>query len=284
MSAQIMDGAVVAETVKAEVRERVAALADRGKEVGLATVLVGEDPASQVYVRNKRRLAGEVGIRSMHHEMPAETTQQELDGLLRALNGDPDVDAILVQFPLPDHLDETRVMRGIDPDKDADGLHPRNLGLLVAGEPFLVPCTPAGVLRILRHYHVPTSGREAVVVGRSVLVGRPLALLLGAKGVDATVTAAHSKTPRLEDITRRADILAVAVGVPHLVTAAHIKEGAVVVDVGISREEGHLVGDVDFDSVSGVAAALTPVPGGVGPMTVANLMANAVTAAERRVR
>lgn len=280
----LLNGKTVAAALTEEVMRRVEALAERGKDVVLATVLVGEDPASQVYVRNKRRLAAQVGIQSVHHELSAATSRGELLGLLRGLNDDADVDAILVQLPLPEHIDENEVLTSVDPDKDADGIHPRNLGLLVAGEPFLVPNTPAGVLRILRHYEIPTEGRRAVVVGRSVLVGRPLALLLGSKGVDATVTTAHTKTPDLAGVTRQADILAVAVGVPRLIGPEHVQEGAVVIDVGISREDQEITGDVDFDAVSEVASAITPVPGGVGPMTVANLMANTVAAAERRVR
>ncbi|MFQ5967664.1 MAG: bifunctional 5,10-methylenetetrahydrofolate dehydrogenase/5,10-methenyltetrahydrofolate cyclohydrolase [Acidimicrobiia bacterium] len=284
MTAVLLNGKTVAAALTEEVMRRVEALAERGKDVVLATVLVGEDPASQVYVRNKRRLAAQVGIQSVHHELSAATSRGELLGLLRGLNDDADVDAILVQLPLPEHIDENEVLTSVDPDKDADGIHPRNLGLLVAGEPFLVPNTPAGVLRILRHYEIPTEGRRAVVVGRSVLVGRPLALLLGSKGVDATVTTAHTKTPDLAGVTRQADILAVAVGVPRLIGPEHVQEGAVVIDVGISREDQEITGDVDFDAVSEVASAITPVPGGVGPMTVANLMANTVAAAERRVR
>ena len=205
-------------------------------------------------------------------------------GLIRALNADPDIDAILVQLPLPPQIDAEDVLTSLDPDKDADGLHPRNLGLLVAGEPFIVPNTPAGILRILEFYEIPVAGRHAVIVGRSVLVGRPLAMLLGLKGVDATVTTAHSRTPNLPDLTKQADLLVAAVGVPGLIGAEHVREGAVVIDVGISREGDVIRGDVDFDAVSEIASAVTPVPGGVGPMTVANLMANTVAAAERRVR
>ncbi len=284
MKALRLAGKPVAEALRNEVRQRVRALSDRGKEVALATILVGEDPASEVYVGNKRKLAAEVGIRSIHHDLPASTPRAELLRLVGALNEDGDVDAILVQFPLPGHLDPHEVMRAVAPDKDADGLHPRNLGLLVAGDPFLVPCTPAGVIRILRHYDISVVGRRVVVVGRSMLVGRPLALMLSARGVDATVTTAHTKTHELASVTREAEILAVAVGVPRLIGPEHVSRGAVVIDVGVSREEGHLVGDVDFEAVSSIASAITPVPGGVGPMTVASLMANTVTAAERRAR
>lgn len=284
MTALVLDGRKVAAAVTDEVRQRVRSLTDRGRQVALATVIVGDDPPSQIYVRNKRRLASEVGIRSIDHDLPESTSTEELLDLVGVLNGDHGVDAFLVQLPLPDHVDSQQVLDAIDPDKDADGLHPRNLGLLVASHPYLVPCTPAGVLRILRYYDLPTEGKHAVVVGRSVLVGRPLALLLGSRGVDATVTVAHTKTEDLGAVTRQADILAVAVGVPHLIGSEHVRPGAVVIDVGISREDGRLTGDVRFDEVAEVASAITPVPGGVGPMTVANLMANTVTAAERRTR
>ena len=276
----MLSGHEVAEAVKAEVSERVGRLASKSRQVGLATVLVGDDPASHSYVRNKRKTASTLGINSIHHQLKRNTSQDELFELIDRLNSDDSVDAILVQFPLPDHLDEFSVQRRIDPGKDADGLHPRNLGLIVSNQPFLVPCTPQGVIRILEHYGIETAGRRAVVVGRSLLVGRPLALLMSAKGVDATVTTAHSRTLDLASVTREADIVAAAVGVPHLITAAHIKPGAVVVDVGITRDEGRLKGDVDFEAVAEVAAAVTPVPGGVGPMTVAMLMRNAVISAE----
>lgn len=280
MSAQILDGKEVAAAVREEVAERVAALNSKGKVPGLATVLVGDDPASHVYVRNKRRLAEKVGIRSIHHELPAETSQQEVEELVGALNADPSVDAILVQLPLPGDLDGKRATALIDPAKDADGLHPYNLGLLTLERAALVPCTPQGVMRILAHYEIETAGKSAVVIGRSFLVGRPLALLLSAKGTDATVTVAHSRTPDLPAVARQADILVAAVGAPKLIGADAVKPGATVIDVGINRTEEGLVGDVDFESARAVAGAITPVPGGVGPMTVAMLMRNTVTAAE----
>lgn len=281
MSALILNGKEVAAAVRAEVAEQVAALP---KEVGLATVLVGEDPASQVYVRSKRRTAEKVGITSIHHQVPADVGQEELEGLIRDLNEDDAVDGILVQLPLPGHLDEQRVTTLIDPGKDVDGLHPYNLGLLTLGRPGLVPCTPRGVMRILEHYGIETSGAKAVVVGRSMLVGRPLALLLGLKGTDATVTMAHSRTRNLTEVTREADILVAAIGRPKMFGADAVKPGATVIDVGINRTDEGLVGDVDFEAVAEVAGAITPVPGGVGPMTVAMLMSNTLIAASKHLR
>ena len=280
MSATLLDGKVVASTVKAEVAVGVKKL---GRSPGLATVLVGEDPASQVYVRGKRRDAEEVGMVSLHHPLPASISQKELEGLIHSLNEDPAVDGILVQLPLPGDLDGESAVRAIDPSKDADGLHPFNLGLLVLDQPGPRPCTPSGVMRILDHYKISVAGARAVVVGRSFLVGRPLALMLSSRGVDATVTVAHSRTRNLVDVTRQADIVVAAVGVPRMITAAHVKEGATVIDVGINRlDDDRLVGDVDFDGVEKVAGAITPVPGGVGPMTRAMLLVNTLAAAERR--
>lgn len=284
MTARILDGKAVASVVKAEASRRVAALAARGREPGLATVLVGDDPASHIYVRSKRKDAAEVGIRSFHHELPSDATQEQVARLVARLNADPAVDGILVQLPLPAALDSEAITESINPAKDADGLHPFNLGLLLLGRPGPRPCTPSGVMRILEHYEVPIRGRRAVVVGRSFLVGRPLALMLGARGVDATVTVAHSRTEDLGEITTQADILVVAAGVRGLVTAAHVRPGATVVDVGINRTPEGVVGDVDFAAVAEVAGAVTPVPGGVGPMTRAMLMLNTVAAAERAMR
>jgi len=272
----------VAATVRKEVAERVSALAARGVSVGLATVLVGEDEPSQIYVRHKRRDAEEVGMRSVHVDLPATASQAEVEALVRELNADPSIDGILVQLPLPMGLDSEAVTESIDPGKDVDGLHPYNLGLLVLNRTGLRPCTPSGVMRILDHYDLPTSGRRAVVVGRSFLVGRPLALMLSAKGADATVALAHSRTEDLAVVTREADILVAAVGVASLIGARHVKPGAVVVDVGINRSDEGLVGDVDFEAVREIAGAVTPVPGGVGPMTRAMLLSNTVWAAERR--
>ncbi len=278
MTALVLDGKAVAAAVREEVAARVQEL---GFTPGLATVLVGDDPASHVYVRNKRRAAEQVGIRSFHHELASDTSQRDLEALIHQLNADPHVHGILLQLPLPAGLDAQAVTEQIDPRKDADGLHPANLGRLVLDRPGLRPCTPSGVLRILEHYGIAPAGKRAVIVGRSFLVGRPLALMMSARGVDATVTVAHSRTPDLAAVTAQADILVAAAGVPRLIGAAHVKPGAAVVDVGINRTEDGLVGDVDFDAVAEVASAITPVPGGVGPMTVAMLLANTLAAAER---
>jgi methylenetetrahydrofolate dehydrogenase (NADP+)/methenyltetrahydrofolate cyclohydrolase len=280
MSAIILDGKLVAAAVKAEVAVGVKKL---GRSPGLATVLVGEDPASQVYVRGKRRDAEEVGMVSIHHHLPASISQTEIETLIFSLNHDPAVDGILVQLPLPGDLDGESAVRAIDPSKDADGLHPFNLGLLVLDQPGPRPCTPSGVMRILDHYGISVAGAKTVVVGRSFLVGRPLALMLSSRGTDATVTVAHSRTRNLAEVTRQADIVVAAVGVPLMITAAHVKPGATVIDVGINRlDDDRLVGDVDFDGVEKVAAAITPVPGGVGPMTRAMLLVNTLNAASQR--
>lgn len=280
MTATLLDGKLVAAAVKAEVALGVKKLA---RSPGLATVLVGEDPASQVYVRGKRRDAEEVGMVSIHHHLPASISQTELEALIDSLNNDPAVDGILVQLPLPGDLDGESAVRAINPSKDADGLHPFNLGLLVLDQPGPRPCTPSGVIRILDHYAIPVAGASAVVVGRSFLVGRPLALMLASRGMDATVTVAHSRTRNLAEVTREADIVIAAVGVPRMITAAHVKPGATVIDVGINRlDDDRLVGDVDFDGVEKVAAAITPVPGGVGPMTRAMLLVNTLNAASQR--
>jgi methylenetetrahydrofolate dehydrogenase (NADP+)/methenyltetrahydrofolate cyclohydrolase len=280
MSATLLDGKLVAAAVKAEVAVGVKKL---GRSPGLATVLVGDDPASQVYVRGKRRDAEEVGMVSIHHHLPASISQTEIETLIFSLNHDPAVDGILVQLPLPGDLDGESAVRAIDPSKDADGLHPFNLGLLVLDQPGPRPCTPSGVMRILSHYGISVAGAKTVVVGRSFLVGRPLALMLSSRGTDATVTVAHSRTRNLAEVTRQADIVVAAVGVPRMITAAHVKPGATVIDVGINRlDDDRLVGDVDFDGVEKVAAAITPVPGGVGPMTRAMLLVNTLNAASQR--
>ncbi len=281
MTAQILSGREVADVVRAEVAARVSALADRGRTVGLATLLVGGDPASQIYVRNKHRAARDAGMLSFDRTLPADATQADVEAVIGELNASTEVDGIIVQLPLPHGLDGNRAVETVDPAKDADGLHPHNLGLLVLDRPGPRPATPSGIMRILGHYGVATQGRRAVVVGRSFLVGRPMAMLLGAKGTDATVVQAHSRTPQLSSVTREADILVVAVGSPRLIGPAAVKPGATVIDVGTNRTEDGLVGDVDFDGVVEVAGAITPVPGGVGPMTIASLLANTVTAAER---
>ena len=281
MSASILDGKESARKVKSEVS---AAVDDLDYQPGLATVLVGDDPASHTYVRGKRSDAAEVGIQSFHHELPADIGQDELEGVISGLNEDDAVDGILVQLPLPEGLDSERIVSSIDPAKDVDGLHPHNLGLLLLGRPGLRPCTPSGIMRMLEDNGVGVSGKTAVVIGRSFLVGRPLALMLATKGIDATVTMAHSRTPHLVEVSRRADILVAAIGVPRMVTAEYVKPGAAVIDVGISRVEGGLAGDVDFESVREVAGSITPVPGGVGPMTRAMLLVNTLEAARNRRR
>ncbi len=278
----LLNGRAVASAVMEEVAADVAALAEVGYVPGLATVLAGDDPASHTYVRAKRRDAARVGIRSIHHQLD-DPSQAELENLVMSLSADPQVDGILVQLPLPKELDEGEVVGCIDPRKDVDGLHPENLGRLVSELPGPRPCTPAGVMRILDHYDIPVAGQRAVVIGRSFLVGKPLALLMSTRGCDATVTIAHSRTADLESLTREADILVAAVGRAEMVKASWVKPGVVVIDVGINRTPAGLVGDVDFVEVAEVASAITPVPGGVGPMTRAMLMSNTVSAARGNI-
>jgi methylenetetrahydrofolate dehydrogenase (NADP+) / methenyltetrahydrofolate cyclohydrolase len=276
---RVLDGREVAALVKDEVAKAVAEL---DYQPGLATVLVGDDPASHTYVKGKRRDAEQVGIRSVHHELPAATAQSELLELVNTLNQDDEVDGILVQLPLPGDLDGETTVEAIDPKKDVDGLHPFNLGLLMLGRPGLRPCTPSGVMRIFDHYGIETTGARAVIVGRSFLVGRPLAMMLSERGADSTVSVAHSRTKDLAAVTREADILIAAAGSPRLIGADHVKPGATVIDVGVNRTDEGLVGDVDFDAVADIAGAITPVPGGVGPMTRAMLLVNTLSAAESR--
>jgi len=284
LSATILSGTETATVVIAEIADRVAALGGAGKGVGLATVLVGDDSASQLYVRNKHRAAEAAGMVSVDRNLPASASQADVEGLISELNADDTVDGMILQLPLPDGLDGESAVEVIDPGKDADGLHPFNLGLLVQGRPGPLPATPGGIMRILDRYDIGTAGQTAVVVGRSFLVGRPMALLLSLKGTDATVIQAHSRTPDLAAVCRQGDILVAAVGRAGMIDAEFVKPGATVIDVGINRNDERLVGDVDFDSVVGVAGALTPVPGGVGPMTIASLLANTVTLAEARSR
>ncbi|HXR29584.1 MAG TPA: bifunctional methylenetetrahydrofolate dehydrogenase/methenyltetrahydrofolate cyclohydrolase FolD [Solirubrobacterales bacterium] len=277
-----MDGKAVAAAVRERVADEVATFeVERGRTPVLVTVIVGDDPASKVYVGGKHRACEEVGIRSRHHDLPAEASEAELLELVGELNGDPDVDGILVQLPVPDRIDPDRIVAAIDPAKDVDGLTPVNAGLLAHGMSGLVSCTPAGVMELLRHEGIELEGTEAVVVGRSKLVGVPVARLLLA--ANATVTSCHSRTRDLPAVCRRADVLVAAVGVPRLLGADAVKPGAVVIDVGVNRTEDGLVGDVDYEAASEVAAAITPVPGGVGPMTIAMLLVNTLAAARARV-
>jgi len=284
MAAQIIDGKAIAKKVREEVTGRAKACTEtHGRQPGLEVVLVGDDPASQVYVRNKEKAATKCGIRGALHRLPADTSQQKLEGLVRSLNDDPVVDGILVQLPLPDHLDPQPVLDLIDPGKDVDGLHPTNAGLLQAGRPGLRPCTPSGCMRLLAETGTDPRGLSAVVVGRSALVGKPIAFMLLEK--HATVTIAHSRTQDLASLCKQADILVAAVGRQGLVQGDWVKDGAVVLDVGINRgEDGKLHGDVDFEAASKHASWITPVPGGVGPMTIAMLLSNTVDAAEARER
>ena len=288
---RLIDGKAVAAEVQIETLKRIEGLKARGVTPGLAVVLVGEDPASKAYVRNKDRTCAALGMFSRKIELPASTTQEALLKLVGELNADPDIHGILVQSPPPKHINEHLVTIAIDPRKDVDGFHPVNVAKLAMEDPSaFVPCTPLGCQRLLIDAGLETCGAEIVVVGRSLIVGKPMALLLMSKGKggDATVTVAHSRTKDLASVTRRADIVIAAIGRPNALGAAHIKEGAVVIDVGINRIEDpatktgyRLVGDVDFDAVAPKCSAITPVPGGVGPMTIAMLMANTVTAAER---
>ncbi|HEX3765338.1 MAG TPA: bifunctional methylenetetrahydrofolate dehydrogenase/methenyltetrahydrofolate cyclohydrolase FolD [Kofleriaceae bacterium] len=280
-SAIHIDGKAVAARLRAEVAAAAAGLRAQGVAPALAVVLVGDDPASAVYVRNKTRAAREAGVDVRDHKLTATTTQAELEVLIEQLNADAAVDGILVQLPLPPPLDADAVIRALDPAKDVDGLHPTSLGLLAQGRPSFVPCTPSGCMRLLAEVDTPLAGARAVVIGRSVLVGKPIALLLSA--ANATVTLCHSRTRDLADEVRRADIVVAAVGRPELVRGDWIRPGAVVLDVGINRTPaGKLVGDVEFAGAAERARAITPVPGGVGPMTIACLLDNTVTAARRR--
>jgi methylenetetrahydrofolate dehydrogenase (NADP+)/methenyltetrahydrofolate cyclohydrolase len=280
MAAQILDGKSLAASIRAELKQRVEALVRRAVRPGLAVILAGDDAASRVYVRNKTLAAAEVGVASSVVELPGSVTQARLMERISELNSDPAVHSILVQLPLPRHIDAARVLEGIAPAKDVDGFHQANLGALLAGRPGAVPCTPAGVMRLIAHAGVPLAGCHAVVLGRSNIVGKPLALLLLQK--DASVTICHSKSRNLPEIARQADILVAAVGRAKLVTAGMVKPGACVIDVGVNRlPDGKLAGDVDFEAVKNVAGWITPVPGGVGPMTIAMLLENCIRAASR---
>jgi methylenetetrahydrofolate dehydrogenase (NADP+)/methenyltetrahydrofolate cyclohydrolase len=282
LAARTIDGKAVGAAVHARVAGEVAEYAaEAARTPVLATVIVGDDPASKIYVANKHKACAEVGMRSIHRDLPADASEAELLDLVGALGEDDDVDGILVQLPLPPQIDPNRVVAALDPGKDVDGLTPLNAGLLAHGTPGLVPCTPAGVLELIRHEGIELAGAEAVVVGRSKLVGVPVARLL--LSADATVTVCHSRTRDLAAVCRRADVLVAAVGVPELLGAEAVKPGAVVIDVGMNRGEDGLCGDVDFAAVAEVASAITPVPGGVGPMTIAMLLVNTLAAARGRV-
>lgn len=277
--AKLIDGKKISGEIKDELKEKVAQLKEKGVEVTLAVIQVGNDPASTVYVGNKKKACAYIGINSLAYELPEETTQEELLNLVRQLNDREDVNGILVQLPLPAHIDEDTVIRTIAPEKDVDGFHPQSVGLLSIGQKGFVSCTPAGIIQLLKRSGIEIDGKECVVVGRSNIVGKPMAMLLIRE--NGTVTVCHSHTRDLKEVTRRADILVVAIGKRQFITADYVKEGATVIDVGMHRkEDGKLCGDVDFDSVEPVAGAITPVPGGVGPMTIAMLMNNCVSSIE----
>ena len=278
--AQLIDGKKISQEIKDELKEKVAELKEQGIEGALAVIQVGNDPASSVYVRNKKRACEYIGIRSESYELPEETTEDELLTLIETLNEDPKINGILCQLPVPVHMDENKIIRTIAPEKDVDGFHTQNVGALVVGQTGFVSCTPAGVIQLLKRSGVEIAGEHCVVVGRSNIVGKPMALLMLQE--NATVTICHSRTADLQSMCRQADILIVAVGKPKMITAEYVKEGATVIDVGIHRQEnGKLCGDVDFEQVAPIAGAITPVPGGVGPMTIAMLMNNCVEAMTR---
>lgn len=275
---QNIDGKAISAQIKEELKEKVADLKiSRGISICLAVIQVGSDPASSVYVGNKKKACAYIGIDSRSYELPEETTQEELLQLIDKLNNEEEVNGILVQLPLPEQIDEDVVIRAIDPRKDVDGFHPQSVGALCIGQPGFVSCTPAGIIQLLKRSGIEIAGRECVIIGRSNIVGKPMALLILRE--NATVTIAHSRTENLREVTRRADILIVATGKPKMITREYVKEGAVVIDVGIHRNEaGKLCGDVDYEDVAPVCSAITPVPGGVGPMTIAMLMNNCVEA------
>lgn len=275
--AQIIDGKKISTEIKDELKAEVAKLKEEGKECALAVIQVGNDPASSVYVGNKKRACEYIGIRSLAYELPEETTEDELLAIIDKLNLDENVHGILCQLPLPKHIDEEKVIKRISPKKDVDGFHPENVGSLVVGQKGFVSCTPAGIIQLLKRSNVDIAGKNCVVIGRSNIVGKPMALLMLRE--NATVTVCHSKTKNLKEVCKQADILIVAMGKPQFVTAEYVKEGAVVIDVGIHRDENNkLCGDVKYDEVEPLASAITPVPGGVGPMTIAMLMNNCVEA------
>lgn len=279
MSYQIIDGKAISKEIKEECRMKAEAYKEKGIEITLAVVQVGSDPASGVYVRNKKRACEECGIRSLSYELPEETSEEDLLALVEKLNANDTVNGILVQLPLPEQINENKVIQAIEAKKDVDGFHPMSAGALFTGQKGFVSCTPAGIIQLLKRSGIEIAGKECVVVGRSNIVGKPVALLLLTE--NGTVTVCHSKTADLREVTKRADILVVAIGKPKFITADYVKEGAVIIDVGIHRNEnGKLCGDVDFDSVAPKCSAITPVPGGVGPMTIAMLMSNCIASVD----
>ena len=271
--AKIIDGKSISLQIKDELKEKAAALKEQGISVTLAVIQVGNNPASTVYVNNKKKGCEYIGIGSLSYELPEETSEEELLSLIRELNERKDVNGILVQLPLPSHIDEDKVIKTIDPKKDVDGFHPQSVGALCIGQPGFVSCTPAGIIQLLKRSGIEIAGKECVILGRSNIVGKPMALLMLRE--NATVTVAHSRTKDIKEVTKRADILIVAIGKPKMITRDYVKDGAVVIDVGINRDENNkLCGDVDFQDVEPVCSAITPVPGGVGPMTIAMLLHN----------
>lgn len=277
--AQIIDGKAISAQIKEELKEKVKIMKEVGREITLAVIQVGNDPASGVYVGNKKKACEYIGIRSLAYELEEDTSEEKLLAIIDELNKREDVNGILVQLPLPAHIDEDKVIAAIHPDKDVDGFHPRSVGALCIGQPGFVSCTPAGIIQLLKRSGIELAGKECVIIGRSNIVGKPMALLFLRE--DATVTVTHSKTKDLKAVTKRADILVVAIGKPKMITREYVKEGAAVIDVGIHRDENNkLCGDVDYEDVAPIVSAITPVPGGVGPMTIAMLMNNCVESAE----
>ena len=279
--AAIIDGKAISKQIKDELKEQVASYRAQGTEIALAVIQVGQDPASTVYVGNKKKACEYIGIQSVAYELPEETTEEELLAIIDKLNRDDSIYGILVQLPVPKHINENHIIQAIDPKKDVDGFHPQSVGALSIGQPGFVSCTPAGIIQLLIRSGVEIAGKECVIIGRSNIVGKPMAMLLLRE--NGTVTVCHSRTQNLKEVTKRADILVVAIGRPKMIDASYVKEGAVVIDVGIHRDENNkLCGDVDYASVEPIASAITPVPGGVGPMTIAMLMHNCVEAVELR--
>lgn len=275
--AQIIDGKLISKQIKDELKDKVAELKNEGKEICLAVIQVGNDPASTVYVGNKKKACEYIGIKSLAYEVPEETTEEELLGIIDKLNKDDSVHGILVQLPVPKHINEEKIINAISPSKDVDGFHPASVGALSIGQKGFVSCTPAGVIQLLKRSNIEISGKECVVIGRSNIVGKPMSMLLLRE--NGTVTICHSRTKDLKEVCKRADILVVAIGKPRMIDASYVKEGATVIDVGIHRDDNNkLCGDVDYASVEPIAGAITPVPGGVGPMTIAMLMNNCVEA------